>query len=41
VFGFAATLQDPREKIATCYQPFDESKQLIPWNGDEALKIDR
>ncbi|KAL3124090.1 hypothetical protein niasHT_004679 [Heterodera trifolii] len=42
VFGYSAKLHNPRDEHRSAEeQPFDESIYLIPWNGDDRLKIDR
>jgi hypothetical protein len=39
VFGYSAKLHNASEMGDG--KPFDEDKHLIPWNGDDQLKIDR
>uniref|UniRef100_A0A914I3M5 SURP motif domain-containing protein n=1 Tax=Globodera rostochiensis TaxID=31243 RepID=A0A914I3M5_GLORO len=46
VFGYSAKLNSPRNEqqhgsADEQQQPLDESVHLIPWNGDDRLKIDR
>uniref|UniRef100_A0A183C4E7 SURP motif domain-containing protein n=1 Tax=Globodera pallida TaxID=36090 RepID=A0A183C4E7_GLOPA len=45
VFGYSAKLNSPRNEqhgsVDEQQQPLDESVHLIPWNGDDRLKIDR
>uniref|UniRef100_A0A183CQT1 E3 ubiquitin-protein ligase n=1 Tax=Globodera pallida TaxID=36090 RepID=A0A183CQT1_GLOPA len=46
VFGYSAKLNSPRNEqhgpsMDEQQQPLDESVHLIPWNGDDRLKIDR
>lgn len=37
VFGYACKIFDDKEKALH----YDQGKHLIPWPGDESLKIDR